>query len=89
MKMTHKWNCIDDNGWLPNTSCTGGWQAHQDPYYRWGRFSSYDAVYHEDNDKYWYDFKRSWRASGWSGWVWNDQQRASHKFTWSGSSCRF
>lgn len=67
---THHWNCVDDNGGLPNTECnegTGAWPSHDDPSYRTGTWESTASNYHSDASTYWYDHYWTWSASGYSG----------------------
>jgi len=73
IKGTNKWNCIDDNGNAPNTSCSGGEQARTSSTYRSGRFESTDSSIHRDDSRYWYHFDYAWKASGYP-WVftWRD-----------------
>lgn len=33
IKARHEFNCVDNNGALPNTSCTGGWQRRWNSVY--------------------------------------------------------
>lgn len=89
INMTHKWNCVDDNGRLPNTSCSGGWQSDPRGYFTSSKFSSQDQNYHQDNDDYWYNWRRSFTASGWIGWTWFTGNQSTHRFQCSGSTCQF
>jgi hypothetical protein len=92
VRSTHQWNCVDDNGWRPNTSCTGGWQSDQNTVYTWDKFTSQDQAPHSDDGGYWWDFKVSWRATGWSGWVWGLGKWSTHHFECSGGEdgyCEF
>ena len=49
IKATHHWNCVDDNGSLPNSECnegTGSWPSNTDPSYRSTTFTTNKNNYH-------------------------------------------
>ena len=52
VRATLRWNCVDDNGWLPNTSCSGGWQTRTNPHYTTGIFDAGDYNTHRDPGTY-------------------------------------
>lgn len=96
IKAAHAYNCVDDNGGWPNSSCSGGWRHLWNDNYQtapWTRPNP-DYIYHEDWSTYWYDFHWHWHARGWSGWTWRFPQsgnKTSAKFLcdrgWG--ECRF
>jgi hypothetical protein len=93
IKPVHKWDCVDDNGGWPNSSCSGGWQS--DPssnYITTGVFKSYNAYYHSENETYWYDFIHRWYAQGYGNIYWDPGKLTSKHFVCKSVSvgpCRF
>lgn len=67
VKFGLSWNCVDDNGGLPNSSCSGGWResvaaAHTNSH-------SAAAVYPLNQDeKYWFDYYYGWNPLGYNVW---------------------
>jgi hypothetical protein len=100
LKPTLYWNCVDDNGPLPNGECnedTGSW-PHYGPPATWqpGTFGGIlKTNYHRQDETYWYDFYYKWQAEGeGSGsWYWpNTGHFTSAKFVCSASQspvCKF
>jgi len=67
VKATHNWNCVDDNGWRPNTECnelTGAWPSNTDWEFRSDMFTTNASNFHADFDQFWYDFQYTWQADG-------------------------
>jgi hypothetical protein len=71
VRATLRWNCVDDNGRLPNTSCSGGWQTRTNLYPTTGIIDASDYNTHRDPGTYWYDFRYAWQAAGYPGITWN------------------
>jgi hypothetical protein len=84
VRATLRWNCVDDNGWRPNTSCSGGWQTKTNPHYTTGIFDAGDYNTHRDPGTYWYDFRYAWQAAGYPGITWNYGPLTSAHFTCAG-----
>jgi hypothetical protein len=81
----NEWNCVDDNGILPNTSCSGGWQSRWNnsngsPNFTTSTFTSTDTNYHQDNSTYWYDFDYFWEAKGYGSLLWTTGTLTSYHF---------
>jgi hypothetical protein len=74
------WNCVDDNGSLPNSSCSGGWQNRTNTSYTSSTFETDDSNYHQDNSLYWYDFEYHFYARGYP-YLWNSGGFTSHHFS--------
>lgn len=86
IKATHRWNCVDDNGNLPNTECNGDggwWVSNSDATYRSSTFTTNRTNYHAQTETYWYDFEYRWLAQGWPGFSWYSGSGSSYSF-----SCR-
>lgn len=83
IKATHKWDCVDDNGSLPNSSCSGGIQTRVNDSYVFSRWTTAQNNYHSQVETYWYKFDYSFKLSGYAGVVWPWQNWRSYKF-----SCR-
>lgn len=66
IKARHEFNCVDDNGIWPNSSCTGGWKRKWNSTYTTAKWTwpSPDIRFLEDNDTYWYDWEYEWYAAG-------------------------
>ena len=94
---THTYNCVDDNGILPNTSCTGGWRNHtcQNPIPRGDRCGTGPfTVTLQDDATYWWDFEYyvSPNSGPYEGVIFRSPTTSSYHFecfTRSGSDCRF
>lgn len=77
IKATHTWDCVDDNGSLPNTSCGSGNRTNS--VYTTSRWTTSQNNYHQDNETYWYNFDYFFKLSGYTQtWTWTDWQ--SYKF---------
>jgi len=94
---THTYNCVDDNGILPNTSCTGGWRNHtcQNAIPRGSTCGTGPfTVTLQDNATYWWDFEYyiSPNSGPYEGVIFRTPTLSSYHFectTRSGSDCRF
>jgi hypothetical protein len=87
---TLRWNCVDDNGSLPITSCSGGWQTRTNTVYTTGPFQRTGHNHNSDTGTFWYDFRYSWNASGYPGITWNYGTFTSFHFRCNNTSgCYF
>lgn len=72
IRASHHWNCVDDNGWNPNSSCSGGWQSkHFSTYVNYSQLAQ-DTNHHAQNERYWYDFIYVWVPQSYpqTAWSW-------------------
>lgn len=94
IKGTNKWNCRDNNGSLPDTSCSGGQQARTASDFHTNAFHSSDTNYHSDDEVYWYNFSYAWKAINYPSWTFSWVNKRSWKFAcnqnYAGAAkCRF
>lgn len=93
IKATHQWDCVDDNGNLSNTSCSGGTRSRTDDTYTPLRYESNDYNYHSDDERYWYNYDYYWKARGYGDIKWKWENWRSFVFRcdrdYSPAACRF
>lgn len=73
IRARHEYNCVDDNGALPNSSlCTGGWQSQWNSVYTTAKWTwpNPRSIFLQDNDTYWFDWETEWYASGYGTTKW-------------------